>query len=147
MTLASDIAEPTTRMGTWYANRLWLPPKHHVIFVNEQTLLPVIVRAAPAKTVVPRFVHQLGLVLRALGVDETSIAVETASMDTAIWGKTSNRSVVGSMGDFIFLAEHRQDHPSLLDLSLQLADTPCRAGRPKAIWPYEQTRQLFDEHP
>ena len=76
-----------TQLGCWYANRLYVQGRQHVIFVSEATLLPVIVPAAPAKTIVPRFVHQLGMVLRELGVDEASIAIETASMNTVTWAK------------------------------------------------------------
>ena len=117
-----------------------------MIFVSEATLLPVIVPAAPAKTIVPRFVHQLGMVLRELGVDEASIAIETASMNTATWAKTSNRSVVGSMNDFIKLLEHRSDavaNQTLTELAVDIANTPCRAGTKDSIWPDDQTRNCL----
>ena len=135
-----------TQLGCWYANRLYVQGRQHVIFVSEATLLPVIVPAAPAKTIVPRFVHQLGMVLRELGVDEASIAIETASMNSATWAKTSNRSVLGSMNDFIKLLEHRSDavtNWTLTELAVDIADTPCRAGTKDSIWPDDQTRQLF----
>ncbi len=144
--LGTERPEPTTRLGDWYANRVFLRPKQHVIFVNEATLLPVIVPAAPAKTLPQRFVRQYGNVLRALGVDEASIAIETASMDTVNWTKTSNRSVVGSMNDFIKHIEYRPDltaELSLTQLAARLANTPCRAGRRDPIWPDRQTCEAF----
>jgi hypothetical protein len=137
---------PTTRLGDWYANRVYIRPKQHIIFVNETTLLPVVIPAAPSKTIETRFVHQLGIVLRALGIDEPSIAVETASMNQNVWTKTSNRSVVGSMTDFIKHIEYRQTivgQLTLTELAMELARTPCRAGRSFSIWPDEETRNAF----
>jgi hypothetical protein len=41
-------------------------------------------------------------------------------------GKTANRSVVGVMNEFVYLAEvHRRSPPDLLDLAMRLATTPC----------------------
>jgi hypothetical protein len=42
---ALDDVEPTTRLGDWYANLLFRPGGQVVLFVNERTLLPVIVKA------------------------------------------------------------------------------------------------------
>ncbi|MCP4223523.1 MAG: hypothetical protein GY773_09300 [Actinomycetia bacterium] len=50
-------------------------------------------------------------------------------MSTLSWAKTANRSVVGSMTDFVFLAEHQPAHqtnnPDLVELSVWLSRTPC----------------------
>lgn len=144
--LDTDCSDPTTRLGDWYANRVYIQPKQHVIFVNETTLLPVVIPAASSKTIETRFVHQLGTVLRALNIDEPSIAIETASMNQCAWAKTVNRSVVGSMTDFIKRIEYRQEIVSqltLTELALMLARTPCRAGRANSIWPDDETRNAF----
>ena len=144
--LKADCIDPTTRLGNWYANRVYVRPKQHVLFVNETTLLPIVVPVAPAKTIESRFVHQLGVVLRALGVDEPSITIEIASMDRYAWAKTANRSIVGSMTDFIKHIEYRSDgieRMTLVDLALELARTPCRAGRSNTIWPDEEARRLL----
>lgn len=146
ITLALERSESTTRLGDWYANRVFIRPKQHVIFVNETTLLPIIVPLTPAKTLLPRFVQQYGTVLRHLGVDEASIAVETASMDAVAWAKTTNRSVVGSMNGFIKDIEFWNgtgDDASLTKLAVRLAGTPCRVGRSQPIWPDEETLKAF----
>jgi hypothetical protein len=49
-------------------------------------------------------------------------------MDECQLAKTANRSVVGIMNEFTYLAEaHKQNRPepSLLELSLRLSRTPC----------------------
>ena len=43
-------ADPTTRLGDWYANLLFRPGGQVVLFVNERSLLPVLVLASPAST-------------------------------------------------------------------------------------------------
>ncbi len=48
----------TTSLGAWYANVLrWRSPT--VLFVNEATLLPVLLPLAPARTLCERFPHAL----------------------------------------------------------------------------------------
>ena len=49
-------------------------------------------------------------------------------MSDVVVAKTANRSVVGTMNEFAFLADgHREylEAPDLLELSIKLADTPC----------------------
>lgn len=144
--LVSERSEATTKLGDWYANRVYIQPKQHVIFVNETTLLPVIVPLAPAKTLEARFVRQYGMVLRELGVDESSIVIESASMDTVTWAKTANRSVVGSMNEFIKFIEHWNRvgiEESVTELAVRLSSRPCRAGGPEVIWPDRETVNVF----
>ena len=91
-------------------------------------------------------IHQLGQVLRALGVDQPSMAIETASMNQYAWAKTTSRSIVGSMTDVIKHIEYREhilDQMTLTELALELARTPCRAGRSNSIWPDNETRSVF----
>jgi len=42
-----DEVDPTTRLGDWYANLLFQPGGQVVLFVNERSLLPVLVAASP----------------------------------------------------------------------------------------------------
>lgn len=119
--------EPTSMLGNWYATYVaWRPQV--VLFVNEQSLLPVLMPLAPAATLLERFPDRLAEVLRALDVPDDFIAEEIAAMGDAVWAKTANRSVVGSMNEFVFLAEAwrqrgRTDDP--LAMSVHLADVPC----------------------
>jgi len=57
--------------------------------------------------------------------------------------KTANRSVVGTMNEFAFLAEGYREDMDTLDLvalSLRLADTPC--GALKHDYPQRLVREL-----
>lgn len=117
----------TTLLGDWYGTAVFWRPQV-CLFVNEATLLPVLVPLTPAVTLVERFPEALSDVLAAHGAAGDFIRSERAEMGQVRLAKTSNRSVVGIMNEFVFLAEAHIDsriQPDLLDLSLRLARTPC----------------------
>lgn len=120
-------ADASTALGNWYATALFWKPQV-ALFVNEPTLLPVFLPLAPASTLVRRFAPALATTLRAHGVDARFIDAELAAMAEHRLAKTSNRSVVGSLTDFAYLADVRRTRggvEDLLSLSLSLAQTPC----------------------
>lgn len=121
-----EAVEGTTLLGPWYATAArWRPQT--ALFVNEATLLPVFLPLAPARTVLSRFPHALAEVLDRHGVSANWIEQEVAQMSDCVTAKTANRSVVGIMNEFLFLAGvHRaEDDLDLRTLSLELARTPC----------------------
>lgn len=98
------------------------------LFVNEHTLLPMFMPLAPASTLIRRFPPALAATLHGHGVDASFIDGELAAMADHRLAKTANRSVVGIMTDFCFLADARRagrDVDDLVSLSLSLARTPC----------------------
>lgn len=125
----TDQAEPTTALGNWYANTVpWRPQT--AIFVAEATLLPVFMPLAPAATLLVRFPAHLAAVLHELGCPAEFVDAELAAMDEHRWAKTANRSVLGVLNEFVFLADHYRwyhgdPRPDLLKLSVQLSRTPC----------------------
>jgi hypothetical protein len=128
--VAAPTAEPvdgTTLLGPWYATLArWRPQT--ALFVDEATLLPVFLPLAPARTVLSRFPQALAEVLGSHGVPADWIEREVAQMSALVTAKTANRSVVGIMNEFLFLAGvHRAEDGDvdLLTLSLELAGTPC----------------------
>jgi hypothetical protein len=125
--LGLPVEEPSTALGNWYATVLiWKPQV--TLFVNERTLLPVFVPLAPAAKLAARFPDQLGRVLEGLGVPVGFVLQEVGAMSEASYAKTANRSVVGSMNDFAFMADVARAHgqgDDLVALSVDLADTPC----------------------
>jgi hypothetical protein len=119
--------QPTTMLGQWYATALFWKPQV-ALFVNEPTLLPVLMPLAPAATLPARFPYQLATVLAAHGTPEAIIRAELRQMHDHRLAKTANRSVVGIMNDFTRLAETYRAGtaaPDLLGLALRLATTPC----------------------
>jgi hypothetical protein len=125
--LAEPVHEPATALGNWYATALFWQPQV-ALFVNEETLLPVLVPLAPAKTVANRFPEHLEAVLNALGTDPRFVAAEVAATTGARWAKTVSRGVVGIMNEFTYLAEADRAHErseDLVSMAVRLAGTPC----------------------
>jgi hypothetical protein len=124
----SEVADdPPTALGNWYATALFWKPQL-ALFVNEKTLLPVLMPLAPAASLARRFPAQLALVLEAHGVAPAFIARETGAMGKAGIAKTASRSIVGTMNDFVHMLEcAKEDGDALdpVDLSLWLAETLC----------------------
>lgn len=145
--LGEPVEEPSTALGNWYATALFWRPQA-ALFVNERTLLPVFVPLAQAARVAERLPDQLGRLLDALEVPLEFTLQETAAMEAANFAKTANRSVVGSMNDFAFLAEHylAGGFPhDLLALSLRMAGTPCGPLRKRHGFPDREVLALVDE--
>jgi hypothetical protein len=123
----AEVGESTTVLGDWYATVLFWKPQAG-LFVNESTLLPVLLPFAPAATTVGRFPAALATVLRRHGIDEAFIEAEREAMDNHRLAKTKDRSVVGMMTEFAFLSRayaKSEDAVDLVELSLWLARTPC----------------------
>lgn len=124
-----DLAPPGPRdtlLGNWYATALFWKPQV-ALLVSERTLLPVLMPLAPVTTLVRRFPEQLTLVLKAHGVGADAIAQEVWRMGDVAYAKTANRSVVGMLNEFTFLAECWRPRlgEDLVAISLKLAETPC----------------------
>jgi hypothetical protein len=136
--------QATTRLGNWYATALFWKPQM-ALFVNERTLLPVMMPLAPATTLAKRFPAALKDVLQGLGLPSQFIQVEIEGMNEVVYAKTSNRSVVGMMNEFAFLAEGYRGRNGLADpltLSLNLAQVPCGPLYKGAVFPYVAVRDL-----
>ena len=119
--------QSTTSLGNWYATAiLWRPQV--ALFVNETTLLPVLLPLAPAASVVDRFRASVAEVLRAHGISRSFVEAEVAQMSDHRLATTKNRSVVGIMNEFTFLGDASREPGTVLDLgalSMWLARTPC----------------------
>lgn len=117
---------PTTRLGDWYGNLLFRRGGQVVLLVNERSLLPVLMPAAPMVTLLARIPAAVGEIQTELGVPAEVVEAEVAEMAEVRLGATASRRVVGSMTDFAILFDgYRDDGMSLLDVSLRLAEAPC----------------------
>jgi hypothetical protein len=115
--------------------------------VNERTLLPVLVPLAPAATLLRRFPDQLSAVLAAHQIPEAVASPEVSATRYAWLSTTSNRSVIGSMNEFAFLAEanrHAEGSVTdLVDLSVKLTRTPCGPLYNSHVSPDRELRALL----
>lgn len=136
--------ESTTVMGQWYATALFWKPQV-ALFVNEPTLLPVLMPLAPAATLLARFPRHAAAVLAAHGTPDEVMDEELRQMRDCRLAKTANRSVVGIMNEFSFLAEAYRDSPApdLLALSVRLAATPCGPLYSKHVSPDRELAALL----
>ena len=137
--------QSTTLMGQWYATAMFWKPQV-ALFVNEPTLVPVLMPLAPAATLLARFPRQVAVVLAAHGTPDAVIDEEVRQMRDRRLAKTANRSVVGIMNEFAFLAEaYHGDSPApdLLALAIRLAATPCGPLYSKHISPDRELAALL----
>jgi hypothetical protein len=119
------------------------------LFVNEPTLLPVLLPLAPAATVVDRFPNALRVILRAHAVERSFVDKEIADMTEHQVAKTANRSVVGIINEFTFLAGYAPpptNEADLIELSLSLAQTPCGPLYGRHGSPDRELRAFIAEH-
>jgi len=141
--------QSTTMLGQWYATALFWKPQV-ALFVSESTLLPVLMPLAPAATLLDRFPHHAAAVLAAHGTPQAIIGAELQQMHDHRLAKTANRSVVGVMNEFIYLAEAYRDNtpvPDLPRLAMRLATTPCGPLYRKNISPDRELAALVRSIP
>ena len=137
--------QPTTLLGQWYATAMFWKPQV-ALFVNEPTLLPVLMPLAPAATLLARFPQQVAEVLAVHGTPDAVIDEEVRQMRDRRLAKTANRSVAGIMNEFAFLAEaYRGDTPApdLPALAIRLATTPCGPLYSKHVSPDRELDALL----
>lgn len=141
--IATSPPPPTTVLGNWYATALFWRPQL-ALLVNERSLLPVLMPLATSSTLSARFPGELAVVLGRHGISRAAIDREMAGMTEVAFAKTANRSVLGIMNEFSFLAEGYREYletSDLLALSMRLADTPCSPIKYNS--PSRQVKELF----
>ncbi len=116
----------TTGLGDWMATLVFARPVHLVVGVSEQTLLPVLLPAAPLSELPTRFARAVAQMLIAIGVSEGTALGEVARMTPVLLGQTRDRRVLGTLNDFVrMLPDDMDQSESLLEAALRLADAPC----------------------
>lgn len=123
-----DEEASTTLLGEWYATLLPWRPQQLVLLVNEYTLLPVLMPLAPSAGVSARIGPAIASALADHGAATAVIERELGEMGDCRFGPTANRSVVGTMTEFSFLADvYRGNDPGFVpaQLAKRLSTTPC----------------------
>ena len=98
------LPEPTTRLGNWYCNEFTASRRKCLIFVNERTLLPIVISVNGLKTsgdILEVFKQRLFKAFLLLKLPDKEFMPELLEMDEVVFAKTKSRTIVGSMNDII----------------------------------------------
>ena len=115
-----------------------------VLAVNDTTLLPVVVPAAPYAALALRLRAAAGELLRTLGLPGDAAEREEAAMEDVAYAKATNRQVLGILVDFAKAMPFYLEHdPGLLGVTLKLAGTPCGPLYASTVFPNETAMGLF----
>ena len=120
--------ESTTRLGDWYGNILQLGRRQHLLFISERSRLPVVIPIREGKQLASVFPAAVCDVLGNVGISAADIADERSRMSEIVFGRTRNRSLLGTLNDFAFMAQvgnARRPEPETPEELLRfLAQTP-----------------------
>jgi hypothetical protein len=135
----------TTRLGDWYGNLLRVGQRHALLFISERSRLPVLLPVRAADRLHKALPAAVSDMLAAVGVPADAIQEELVQMSPMSFGRTRNRSLLGSLTEFTRLAwfdfKTRPDVP--LDvIARELADVPLILPL-KGEDASEVTRRLF----
>jgi hypothetical protein len=135
----------TTRLGDWYGNLLRIGRRQHLIFISEHSRLPVVIPIREAKQLEAIFPDAVSAVLASVGIADECIAQERSRMSEIAFGPTMNRSLLGTLNDFAFMAQqgnvNRAEPESPEELVRFLAQTPIFPL--DGASPIELTRAVF----
>ena len=118
----------TTRLGDWYGNILRIGRRQHLLFISEHSRLPVVIPIREAKRIEMIFPDAVCAALADVGIADECIAEERSRMSEIAFGPTMNRSLLGTLNDFAFMAQqgnaNRAEQESPEELMRFLAQTP-----------------------
>ena len=97
--------ESTTRLGDWYGNILRLGRRQHLLFISERSRLPVVLPIRELQRLATVFPDAVCERLAIVGVTAEDIADERARMSEIVFGRTRNRSLLGTLNDFAFMVQ------------------------------------------
>jgi hypothetical protein len=139
-------AESTTTLGDWYGNILRIGRRQMLLFISERSRLPVIIPIRDAKRLEVVFPEAVCAVLAAGGISAKDIVDERLRMSDIAFGRTMNRSLLGTLNDFAFMAQqgnaNRAEPESPEELMRFLAQTPILPLNGAS--PIDLTRAAFE---
>ena len=138
--------ESTNRLGDWYGNILQIGRRQHLLFISERSRLPVVIPIREGKRLASVFPDAVCEVLGRVGVGAADIANERLRMSEIAFGRTRNRSLLGTLNDYAFMAQqgnaNRTEPESPEELMRFLAQTPILPL--DGASPIELTRAAFE---
>ena len=134
---------PQNALGDWYANILFTRGGHYLLLLSERSRLPVLLSARDIHSFERRFLQTLPEVLGEIGVPAHQIDRELKATQPFSYGKTANRSVLGSLTDFGYLAKDwlAPGDLSVYEVNLRLTRAPCLPLESR--FPDKETRRLL----
>jgi len=118
----------TTVLGDWYCNLAYFGRTQVILCASEKTLLPILIPARDAPSFPTRLKEVVAMTLAAFDIHQDIFQIELNQMNEYRIAPTANRRVLGSLNDFERTASFmfaRSMPPSLKEVSITLADTPC----------------------
>jgi hypothetical protein len=120
--------ESTTRLGDWYGNIIRIGRRQHLLFISERSRLPVVLPIAELKRLTAVLPDAVCERLAIVGISFEDIADERWRMSEIAFGRTRNRSLLGTLNDFAFMAQqgnlNRAEPESPEELMQFLSQTP-----------------------
>lgn len=142
-------AVSTTRLGDWYGNELRLGRQQLLLIVNGRTRLAVLVPARDARRLSTVLPDAVSVRLAAIGVPAALIDQERQQMVDVVFARTDDRSVLGTMNDYAFMAREihvRGEAPETLEELMEFfARTPIMSL--KGARPAGMARDAFRDPP
>ena len=137
--------ESTTRLGDWYGNILRIGRRQHLLFISERSRLPVVIPIREVKRLGTVFPDAVCERLSIVGVAAADIVDERMRMSELAFARTRNRSLLGTLNDFAFMAQqgnaNRAEPESREELMQFLSQTPILPL--DGASPIELTRAAF----
>jgi hypothetical protein len=137
--------ESSTRLGDWYGNIVRIGRRQHLLFISERSRLPVVLPITESKRLNTVFPDAVCERLAVVGITAEDIADERARMSEIAFGATRNRSLLGTLNDYAFMAQSvdaRQTEPESPEELMQfLSQTPILPL--DGASPVELTRAVF----
>ena len=141
-----------TALGDWFVTRLVVDRRPLLLLVSSKSLLAVLVPARNVRNLPAELPDLIGARLRRLGVRDELIRAEVAAMTPVVVAPTNDRSVMGTVIDFVknipySLEVDGWDDTTLPFVEARLAETPCHAARrfEEVIFPEQDAPRLLEE--
>ena len=150
---SAEPAQPSdTALGDWFVTRLVVDRRPLLLLVSSKSLLAVLMPARNVRALPGELAAVIGARLRRLGVRDELIRAEIAAMTPVVIAPTNDRSVMGTVIDFVknipySLEIGGWDDTTLPFVEARLAETPCHAARrfEEVIFPEQDAPRLLEE--
>jgi hypothetical protein len=138
----------TAALGDWYANLVPTYAGDLILFVNERSLLSVVVPAWESQNLIQLLLLRIANLFAMIGIDPLRGAPELYHFDHIQIANTQSRSILGSMNDFASQLQYwaepatRLPRLSLQEAESRLSETPCGALR--FAYPREVAKRILN---